>query len=151
MVGGCLLVAERSRNLRPLACGVCYGTAAFVIKLVTSEFGGGAGVVFTNWPICIFAVVGPAGFILNQNAFQEGRFLPPVQAIITTADPIISVGLGIAWLGVHLCGGPASVFGEVVSLLVMTVGIVVTAYYAPQVSARARPASARAPVIHRGP
>lgn len=149
MVGGCLFVAERSRNLRPLAlalaCGVCYGTAAFVIKLVTSEFSGGAAQVFTNWPIYVFAVVGPAGFILNQNAFQEGRFLPPVQAIITTADPIISVGLGIAWLGVHLRGGPANVVGEVASLMVMTVGIVVTAYYAPQVSAHARPPTKAGP------
>lgn len=149
MVGGCLFVAERSRNLRPLAlalaCGVCYGTAAFVIKLVTSEFSGGAAQVFTNWPIYVFAVVGPAGFILNQNAFQEGRFLPPVQAIITTADPIISVGLGIAWLGVHLRSGPANVVGEVASLVVMTVGIVVTAYYAPQVSAHARPPAKAGP------
>lgn len=140
VVGGCLVVAARDRNLRPLAlalaCGVSYGTAAFLTKLVTSEFSGGAAQVFSNWPIYLFAVVGPAGFILNQNALQQGRFLAPVQAIITTADPILSVGLGVLWLGVRLRGSPAEVFGEVASLLLMAAGIVVTSYQAPQVGHR---------------
>jgi hypothetical protein len=73
---------------------------------VTTEFGGGPAKVFTNWPIYVLAVVGPVGFILNQDAFQQGTFLAPVQAIITTADPVISIGLGVLWLGVVLRGGP---------------------------------------------
>jgi hypothetical protein len=139
VVGGCLVVAARNRNLQPLAlalaCGVNYGVAAFTVKLVTTEFGGGATRVFTHWPIYVLAVVGPAGYILNQNAFQGGRFLAPVQAIITTADPIISVGLGLLWLGVRLRSGPAATAGEVVSLLLMVVGIVITSGHAPQVMA----------------
>jgi hypothetical protein len=135
VVGGCLAVAARSRNLRPLAlalaCGVNYGVAAFLVKLLTSEFGGGVGQVFTNWPIYVFAVVGPAGYILNQDAFQQGTLLAPVQAIISAADPIISIALGIGWLDVHLRGGPAGTAGEVISLLLLTVGIVTTAYHAP--------------------
>jgi hypothetical protein len=138
VVGGCLVVAARSPDLRPLAlalaCGVNYGVAAFSIKLVTSEFGGGASHVFSNWPIYMLAVTGPAGFILNQDAFQEGRFLAPVQAIITTADPIISIGLGILWLDVLLRSSPAAIFGEVASLLLMTAGIVVIARHSPQVA-----------------
>jgi hypothetical protein len=138
VVGGCLSVAARSPNLRPLAlalaCGVCYGTAAFAIKLVTSQFSVGAAQVFTNWPIYVFAVVGPAGFILNQDAFQQGRFLAPVQAIITTADPVISIGLGVLWLGVRLASSPADILGEVASLLLMAAGIVITARHAPQVA-----------------
>ena len=135
VAGGCLAVAARNRNLRPLAlalaCGVCYGVAAFLIKLVTSEFGGGLGQVFTNWPIYVFAVVGPAGYILNQNAYQQGTLLAPVQAIISAADPIISIALGIGWLAVRLRGGPADIAGEIVSLLLLTAGIVMTAYHVP--------------------
>ncbi len=135
VVGGCLAVAARSRNLRPLAlalaCGVSYGVAAFLVKLLTSEFSGGLGQVFTNWPIYLFAVVGPAGFILNQDAYQQGTLLAPVQAIISAADPIISIALGILWLDVRLRGGPAAVTGEVISLLLLTAGIVATAYHAP--------------------
>jgi hypothetical protein len=133
--GGCLAVAARSPALRPLAlalaCGVCYGTAAFSVKLVTSEFGSGPAHVFTNWPIYVLAVVGPAGFILNQDAFQQGRILAPVQAILTTADPVISITLGVLWLGSRLRGSPAEITGEVVSLLLMAAGIITIAHYAP--------------------
>ena len=144
VAGGCLAVAARNRNLRPfalaLACGVCYGVAAFLIKLLTSEFGGGLGQVFTNWPIYVFAVVGPAGYILNQDAFQQGTLLAPVQAIISAADPVISIALGIGWLAVRLRGGPANIAGEIVSLLLLTAGIVMTAYHVPsELPARASP------------
>jgi hypothetical protein len=109
VVGGCLAIAARNPNLRPLAlalaCGVSYGAAAFVVKLVTSEFGGGLATMFSNWPIYVLAVVGPLGFLLNQDALQQGRFLAPVQAIITSADPVISIALGIVWLQVRLRGG----------------------------------------------
>lgn len=136
MLGGCMIVAQRNRRLRPLAlalaCGVNYGVAAFVVKLVTSEFGGGAEKVFTNWPIYALAIVGPAGFLLNQDALQEGTFLAPVQAIITTADPLISIALAIAWLDVTVASSPAAIAGQVISLLVMTAGIVITARAAPQ-------------------
>jgi hypothetical protein len=70
-----------------------------------------------------------------------------VQAIITTTDPVISIGLGVVWLGVGLRGGPADVSGELASLLLMVAGIVVTARHAPQVTggpsqlARPRPAA----------
>jgi len=135
--GGCLLVAARNQDLRPLAlalaCGVNYGVAAFSIKLVTTEFAGGPAMVFTNWPIYVFAVAGPAGFILNQDAFQQGTLLAPVQAIITTADPVISIGLGVLWLGVALRTSPAAIAGQVASLLLMTAGIIVTARVAPAV------------------
>ena len=136
LVGGCLAVAARNENLRPLAlalgCGVCYGVAAFSVKLVTTEAGGGAARVFTNWPIYMLAVTGPVGFILNQDAFQQGRFLAPVQAILTTTDPVISIGLSVLWLGSRLQSSPAAIAGVVVSLLIMTAGIVITAHQAPQ-------------------
>jgi hypothetical protein len=151
VIGGCLAVAARNRNLRPLAlalaCGVNYGVAAFVVKLVTSEFRGGLAGVFTSWPVYVLAVAGPLGFLLNQDAFQQGRFLAPVQAIITTADPVISIALGITWLHVRLSTGPAAVAGEIVSILVMIAGIVITASHAP---AAARPAPASSPPTPAG-
>jgi hypothetical protein len=152
VVGGCLAVAARNRNLRPLAlalaCGVNYGVAAFLVKLLTSEFGGGLSEVFTNWPIYVFAVVGPAGFLLNQDAFQQGKFLAPVQAILTSADPVISIGLGIVWLNVQLRSGPADIAGVVASILLMITGIVITANYAPLAAGRAQ---TRRPISDRRP
>ena len=140
LVGGCLAVAARNENLRPLAlalgCGVCYGVAAFSVKLVTTEFGGGPARVFTNWPIYVLAITGPVGYILNQDAFQQGRFLAPVQAILTTTDPVISIALSILWLGSRLQSSPAAITGVVLSLLLMTAGIIITARQAPQAPRR---------------
>lgn len=41
------------------------------------------------------------------------------------------MALGIGWLEVRLRGDPLSITGEVVSLLLLTGGIVVTAYHVP--------------------
>uniref|UniRef100_UPI0026091ECC DMT family transporter n=1 Tax=Trebonia sp. TaxID=2767075 RepID=UPI0026091ECC len=146
-VGGCLLLAARSPKMRPLAtalaCGVCYGVAAFSIKLVTSEVGHGPGRLFSDWPIYILLVVGPLGYLLNQDAFQQGTFLAPVQAIITAADPVISIALGIVWLNVLVRSSPAAIGGEVTSILVMIAGIIITAQHSPQVMGQ--PAKAPAP------
>lgn len=144
LVGGCLAVAARYDNVRPLAlalgCGVCYGVAAFAIKLVTSDFDHGLAGLFSNWPIYILLVVGPVGYLLNQNAFQQGTFLAPVQAIITAADPVLSVALGIVWLDVRVRSSPAAIAGEVASLVVMVIGIVITSESSPQVTAAAEAA-----------
>jgi hypothetical protein len=146
LVGTCLTWGARNPNLRPLttalACGLCYGVAAFSIKLVTAEFGGGPSQVLSDWPIYLFLVVGPLGFLLNQDAFQQGTFLAPVQAIITSADPVVSIGLGIAWLNVTVRNSPAAIAGQVVALLVMVAGIVVTAQHSPQAAEHPTPASA---------
>ena len=147
LVGGCLAVAARYDNVRPLAlalgCGVCYGVAAFAIKLVTSDFDHGLGGLFSNWPIYILLVVGPVGYLLNQDAFQQGTFLAPVQAIITAADPVLSVALGIVWLDVRVRSSPAAIAGEVASLVLMVIGIVITSQHAPQATGPARNATAR--------
>jgi hypothetical protein len=141
VVGGCLVVAARNPDLGPLAmalaCGVNYGVAAFAVKLVTSEFSGGAAKVFTNWPVYVLAVAGPLGYLFNQYALQQGKSLAPVQSIITSADPIIAIALGILWLNVVLRDSAAAIFGEVASLVLMVAGIVVTAHNSPHVTRRA--------------
>jgi hypothetical protein len=135
VTGGCVALASRNRRVRPLAlalaCGVNYGVAAFAVKLMTYEFSGGLPEVLTHWPFYVLAVAGPAGFILSQDAFQQGSLLAPVQSIITTADPVISIALGVGWLSVRLRGGAAAVTGEILFLLLMTAGIVITAGYSP--------------------
>jgi drug/metabolite transporter (DMT)-like permease len=133
-LAGCLAVARRSATLKPLAlalaCGICYGVAAFLVKLVISDAGAGIGALLTDWPIYALAVVGPLGFLLNENAFQSGTLLAPVLSIITVCDPVISVTLGWFWLGEQLSGTPAGIAGEVLSLMLMAAGVVVIAHRA---------------------
>jgi drug/metabolite transporter (DMT)-like permease len=132
---GCLVLTRGNKNARPLAlalaCGVCYGVSAFLVKLVVSA--GGLPHIFTHWPIYALAVVGPLGFLLNENAYQQGELIAPVMAIITACDPLISIALAYFFLNETLASSPAAVAGEVVSLLVMVTGIYVIAHHAPQV------------------
>jgi hypothetical protein len=137
VLAGCLAVAQRSESARPLAlalaCGVDYGVAAFVVKLLTADFGGGLGQVFTHWPIYALAIVGPLGFLLNQNAFQQGILLAPVLAIITVCDPLISIALAHFWLDETSTSGALAAAGEILFLLIMVTGIVVVARHSPMV------------------
>ncbi|HTX85954.1 MAG TPA: DMT family transporter [Streptosporangiaceae bacterium] len=139
-VAGCLAVAKRSDDLRPLAlalaCGICYGTAAFLVKLVVTDVSGGLPHVLSDWPIYALAIIGPAGFVLNQDAFQQGTLLAPVLAIITACDPIISIALAYLWLNERLSSSPAAIAGEVIALLVMVTGIYVLAHHSPMVMAK---------------
>jgi drug/metabolite transporter (DMT)-like permease len=136
-VAGCLAVARRNRNLRPLAlalaCGICYGTSAFLVKLVVSDVSGGLPHLLTDWPIYALAVVAPVGFVLNQDAFQQGTLLAPVLAIITACDPIISIALAYLWLNERLSSSPGAIAGQVISLVIMITGIVVLAHHSPMV------------------
>jgi len=154
-VGGCLVLARRGGNVRPLAlavaCGICYGTAAFLIKLVVAPTGAGLAGVLTDWPIYALAVVGPLGFLLNLDAFQQSVLIAPVISIITVCDPLISVALAALWLDEKLSSSPAGIAGEVVALAIMSAGIVVVAHRAPHIAAtikanqaQANPGQARA-------
>jgi hypothetical protein len=64
------------------------------------------------------------------------------------ADPVISGGLGVLWLGVRLRSSPTDIFGQVASVLLMAAGIVITAHHAPQV---AGPGASRTSQQARGP
>ena len=143
-VGGCLAVAKRSERLAPLAlalaCGICYGVSAFLVKMVV---GRGFPGLLTDWPIYALAVVAPVGFILNQDAFQRGKstVIAPVLSIITACDPIISISLASVWLKEKLNNTPLGIAGEVIALIIMVTGIVTIAHRAPHVdAAHARPA-----------
>jgi hypothetical protein len=138
-VAGCLAVAARNENLRPLAlalaCGINYGVAAFLVKLVVSDVSGGLVGLLTDWPIYALAVVGPLGFLLNENAFQQGTLIAPVLSIITVCDPLISIALAALWLNEKLSSSAGAIAGEVIFLALMVAGIVVCAHRAPHITA----------------
>lgn len=128
-----------------LACGVCYGVNAFLLKLVTFSLAQGFSEPLQQWPLYTLAVIGPIGFLLNQEAFQSSTLVSPALAVITTTTALVSIGIGALWLGESLAGSPWDVVTEVVSLAVMTTGIVLLARRAPAV-ARQRAAAGAAGV-----
>lgn len=137
LAAGSVALGRRRQGIRALtlafACGTCYGFAAFVVKLVTAQFGGGLTELLSGWPIYVLAIVGPLGFLLNQYAFQQGVLLAPVMAIIVACDPLISIALAAVLLKERLSSSPGAIAGEVVALLVMTAGIAVVAHHSPLV------------------
>ena len=145
---GCLAWAKAaSRATRALAlalaCGVCYGVNAFLLKLVTFSLAQGFSEPLQQWPLYTLVIVGPVGFLLNQQAFQSGRLVSPALAVITTTTALVSIGIGYLWLDESFASGPMDVVTEVASLTVMTAGIVLLAHRAPAV-ARRRAATAAA-------
>jgi drug/metabolite transporter (DMT)-like permease len=135
----CLLVAVRLRaELRTLplavAASVCYGvTAAMVRSLAGGDVGWG---LLHRWELYAVAVVGPAGFLLNQNAFQKGAVGSLALAIITVGDPLVAIGLGVAWLGESISTGGWSIAGEVLALAVMVGGVFLLATRARHLTER---------------
>jgi drug/metabolite transporter (DMT)-like permease len=141
VLAGCLAWAKAgSRTTRALAlalaCGVCYGVNAFLLKLVTFSLAQGFSEPLQQWPLYTLAVVGPVGFLLNQEAFQSGRNASPALAVITTTAALVSIGIGYLWLDESFASGLMAVATEVVSLIVMTAGIALLAYRAPVVAGR---------------
>jgi hypothetical protein len=135
----CCLAAARwgPRRIRPmwlaLACGVDFGVTAFLLKVVPDTWPEGFGDPLRQWPLYLLLIVGPIGFLLNQDAFQAGRLIAPVLAIITTVDPLVSICIAHFWLKEKVASAPGDIAAEVISLAVMAGGIVALAYRAPHV------------------
>lgn len=154
VLAGCLTWAKRGlRSSRPLAlglaCGVCYGVNAFLLKLVTFSLGAGFTAPLEQWPLYALAVIGPVGFLLNQQAFQSGTLIAPALAVITTVTSLVSIGIGWLWLGETITATPASLAAEACALAVMTAGIALLAHRAPVV-ARQQPGVTSGPVVPGG-
>ncbi len=114
------------------ATAVCYGVTAGLLRgLLTSP---DLTMVWRDWQLYAVLVVAPAGFLLNQNAFQRGAVGSVAVAVITVGDPVVSIGVGAAWLGESLAGGALHRTLQVLALVAMAVGIALLARRAQQVA-----------------
>jgi drug/metabolite transporter (DMT)-like permease len=140
LISICLAAASRLRDeIRALplalATAICYGvTAGLTRSLVATT---AVGPIWTHWELYAVIVVGPAGFLLNQNAYQSGVLGSLALTTITIGDPLVAIGVGVAWLGESIAGGWA-ILGEVAALGVMGLGIFLLATRAQQISDRIR-------------
>jgi drug/metabolite transporter (DMT)-like permease len=133
-------VARQWRSL-PLALGtgICYGVTAGLVRSLSNRFTDGFPELLHHWQLYAICVLGPLGVLLNQNTFQAGKLGSPALAIITTVDPLISIGVGLLWLDGTIAVGVAPVLGEIIALAVMAAGIAVLATRAPHLSHPAGP------------
>jgi drug/metabolite transporter (DMT)-like permease len=119
-----------------LAAGLVYGVTAAVAKVTIAQFSSGFVAVVTHGSLWALVVLGPLGFLLNQNAFREGKLASPALAVITVTDPLVGLAIGLLWLNETIATGAAAITGEVAGLLAMVVGVWLVAHRAPQVAAQ---------------
>jgi hypothetical protein len=117
--------------------GLLYGVTAGVAKLALGKLAvGGLVALLTSWPLWAVVVLGPAGFLLNQNAYQANRSMAPALAVITVTDPLVGIGVGVLWLHEDLSTGVGPVLGQVLALGALVAGVWLLAHAAPQVLVR---------------
>lgn len=125
----CLAVASRYRGDKrayalAVGAGVLFGVTAGLAKLALGQLTAqGLPSTLRDWPVYAMIVLGPTGFLLNQNAFQAAGNMAPPLAIITVTDPLVSIGVGVLWLGENLQPGPGPVVGQIFALLGLIAGV----------------------------
>ncbi len=95
----CVSLARRQRGGRSaallgIAVGTVYASTAALIKGVTDLALRGPLVLLSSWQPYTLVVVGAAGLVLNQLAFQAGPLTASLPAI-ATVDPLFSVAIGV--------------------------------------------------------
>jgi hypothetical protein len=135
---GCLAVAARFSGAVHVAAlatatGVLYGLTAGLMKVVTGQFrAGGLVEVFSHPVLYVVCAVGPLGFLLSQNTFQQGTLIAPALAIITIVDPLVGVAIGVNWLGEHVDSSPPALAGQAISAVILIGSVVLLAYRGTQ-------------------
>jgi drug/metabolite transporter (DMT)-like permease len=136
----CLAIASRYPGdprafALAVGAGVLFGVSAGLAKLALGQLTAhGLLSVLEHWPVYAMLVLGPTGFLLNQNAFQATKNMAPALAIITVTDPLVSIGVGVLWLDEALQPGPGPVIGQVFALLGLIVGVWLLANDSPPAS-----------------
>ena len=138
-----LLVASVALGLRTkglsrslsfaLAAGLVYGATAAVAKVTIAQFPDGFLATVLHWSFWALVVLGPLGFLLNQNAFREGELASPALAVITVVDPLVGIAIGLLWLNEAIATGAGAIAGEVLGLAAMIGGVWLVAHRAPRV------------------
>jgi drug/metabolite transporter (DMT)-like permease len=137
----CITLVVHTRGLArslalALSAGIVYGVTAAVAKVTIGAFGSGGFMAgLTHWSLWALVVLGPLGFLLNQNAFHEGELVSPPLAVITVTDPLVGIGIGVLWLGESIGASPGAVVGQVLGLAAMALGVWLVAHRAPHLTA----------------
>lgn len=124
-------------------CGVLYGVSSALIKLVTAELAH-PWRALGSWPLIAVVVVGGAGLLLNQNAFQAGALAAPL-ATLTIVEPVTAAVVGLVLLGERVATGAAHLAAYAGIVVAVVAGVLLLALHTPQVTAAGPPGRGDAP------
>jgi drug/metabolite transporter (DMT)-like permease len=134
--------ARRKAVCFAAGAGVIYGAAAALTKTSSHLLGHGLGPVVTSWQPYLLMVVGVAGMVLGQSAFQAGA-LDLSLPTMTVVDPIVSIAIGASVFREAIASSPPALGAEVASLVAMCVGVYLLARFEAtdaELTARGEPA-----------
>ena len=123
-----LTVVARAPNPRrravslAAAAGLVYGGAAALTKASSHLLGRGLVPLFTHWQPYVLVAFGVGGMLLAQSAFQAGA-LDASLPTMSVADPVVSIAIGAFVFREAIRNAPLAVGAEVVSLVVMCIGV----------------------------
>jgi hypothetical protein len=123
----CLATAGPGRTTRRgvllgIATGILYALTAALLKATIAGLDGHPAALLTDWRPYALVLVGLAGLLLNQNAFQDGPLAAPLTAL-AVVDPLASLLIGATAFHERLSVTGPRLAVELVATLAMARGI----------------------------
>jgi hypothetical protein len=113
----------RSAALLGIAVGVIYAGTAALLKALTTIASRDVTPLATSWQLYVLVILGGAGLLLNQVAFQAGPITASLPAL-STVDPLASIAIGVAVYDEPIRRGLTASVGLTAALLVLGVAII---------------------------
>lgn len=104
------------------ACGVLFGVTAALAKASGHLLDRGAVHALQAWEPYALAILGAAGFLLAQSAFQAGP-LGASLPLITAADPVVAAVIGVLAFHERLAGGAPALVLQAVAATAIVAGV----------------------------
>lgn len=125
----CIVLGRRQRAggsgaaLLGVAVGIIYAATAALLKSATDIAVRGVLPLLTSWQLYAVILLGAAGLLLAQLAFQAGPITASLPAT-ATVDPLLSIVVGVAVYDEQIRRGPGDGTVLVVLLIVLTLAVV---------------------------
>jgi hypothetical protein len=125
----CVLLGRRHRGrdwaatLLGVTVGAVYATTAALLKTLTDIVMANPVSIFASWQLYTVLVLGAAGLLLSQLAFQAGPLTASLPAT-ATVDPLLSVAIGVWVFDEHLRQGFAVDAAQTGLLLALGIGVI---------------------------
>jgi hypothetical protein len=117
-----LRVPRHAGLLLGSAAGVVYGLVAGTLKATTDTAATGVWAMFTSWPVYVLAVLGVAGFLLNQQAYRAAPLSRSAPAA-NTLNPVVALVFGTVAFGERIPGSAGAITAEVLGLIGVLAGV----------------------------
>jgi hypothetical protein len=108
------------------AAGILFGVQGALTQRTVDALGHGVGALLASWQPYALLTVAVVGIALNQNAFKLAP-LPASLPALTIAEPLCGIALGVGLFAQRIRVAPLFVGGELVSLVLMTIGVILVA------------------------